>query len=259
MSDIVGPDEEPIYRVGPLLSDGETNHKQALGLSLYPEYLPVNLSLAPDRSSGYRVCRFATEGCGGGKCTYSAGNGNQAATRLPRIAKTRLFFRDRELFRWKLFYELEAFRERARREGRTLVVRLNTYSDLAWETLEPDLFTEFHDARFLDYTKEYERMTSELPPNYSLLFSRSEENDAQARELLSRGHNVSVVFEVAPGVDLPTRWPDPEGGFEVIDGDHHDYRFLDPMPRVVGLRRKGWRLGGDTTGFVVHPESAHLG
>ncbi len=37
-------------------------------------------------------------------------------------------------------------------------VRLNDTSDLSWERLHPDLFTEFPNIQFYDYTKLYKRM-----------------------------------------------------------------------------------------------------
>ena len=60
-------------------------------------------------------------------------------------------------------------------------------------------------------------------------------------DVLDRGGNVAVVFE-----ELPKTY----GGFEVIDGDEHDLRFLDASPRIVGLLAKG-RARSDITGFRV--------
>jgi hypothetical protein len=45
---------------------------------------------------------------------------------------------------------------------------------------------------------------------------------------------------------LPVTWFDRE----VIDGDVHDFRFLDPQGVVVGLRAKGTAIR-DTSGFVA--------
>ena len=76
-------------------------------------------------------------------------------------------------------------------------------------------------------------------PGY-LTFSRSEDNEPSARQALTRGFNVAVPFR-----DPPQRFL----GHPVIDGDTHDYRFLDQRPVVVGLKPKG-RARDDTTGFV---------
>ena len=60
--------------------------------------------------------------------------------------------------------------------------------------------------------------------------------------MLSIGINVAVVFRSV----LPKTWK----GFEVIDGDKTDTRFLDKSGVVVGLTAKG-KGKKDKTGFVV--------
>jgi hypothetical protein len=95
-----------------------------------------------------------------------------------------------------------------------------------------------------------------LPANYHLTFSRSETNEDKAVELLGQGNNVAVVF-----AERPATWH----GFDVIDGDEHDLRHLDPQAdltplgfwstgrngRVVGLSPKGRKAKKDINGFVV--------
>jgi hypothetical protein len=73
------------------------------------------------------------------------------------------------------------------------------------------------------------RFDKELPKNYSLVFSRSETNEVKAMELLKRGFNVACVFDVPP-----TEFE----GFEVVDGDETDLRFLDNKGVIVGLKYK---------------------
>jgi hypothetical protein len=75
-----------------------------------------------------------------------------------------------------------------------------------------------------------------------LTFSRSETNEALAVDVLRNGGNVAVVFA---GV-LPSAWQ----GYNVVNGDESDLRFLDKKNVVVGLRAKG-DAKKDTTGFVV--------
>jgi len=116
--------------------------------------------------------------------------------------------------------------------GRTYLkpaVRLNVFSDLPWELIFPDLFDV--DLQFYDYTKLVLRRT---PPNYDLTFSTSGTNLATALAELDRGRRLAVVFNVRKGVPLPPTW----NGFEVVDGDLSDARFLDPNDVVVGLRYK---------------------
>jgi hypothetical protein len=67
-------------------------------------------------------------------------------------------------------------------------------------------------------------------------------------EWLRKGGNVAVVFRVKKGQPLPKMW----NGYEVIDGDIDDLRFLDKKNVIVGLRAKGPAMK-DTSGFVVEP------
>jgi hypothetical protein len=55
------------------------------------------------------------------------------------------------------------------------------------------------------------------------------------------------VFDTKKGCELPDLWY----GYEVVDGDSTDLRFLDPKGGyVIGLRAKG-KARKDTSGFVV--------
>jgi hypothetical protein len=84
-------------------------------------------------------------------------------------------------------------------------------------------------------------LQGELPANYHLTFSRKENNQAQCDLILSMGGNVAVVFK-----SVPKTW----NGYEVIDGDETDLRFLDKKGVIVGLKAKGDGKK-DKTGFVV--------
>ena len=54
---------------------------------------------------------------------------------------------------------------------------------------------------------------------------------------------MAVVFR---DKTLPKTWQ----GFDVINGDNDDLRFLDPKGVIVGLYAKG-KAKQDTSGFVV--------
>lgn len=242
-------------------------------------YLTAILHLAPFDLSGHNVCPWASKGCAAA-CLNTAGRGGifrngetTNAIQEARKRRTRMFFGDRPAFLAQLAREMRAHVKRAERHGLKPAVRLNGTSDLRWEKLAPELFAEFSDVAFYDYTKGVPRMVDYLagrfPVNYSLTFSRSESNHAQAIEVLEAGGNVAVVFDTKRGRDLPELWK----GFEVIDGDATDLRFLDPKPvrehidigaesvelvadgAVVGLRAKG-RARNDLSGFVVHDTTA---
>ena len=142
-------------------------------------------------------------------------------------------------------------------EGKAIVtIRLNGTSDLPFEKYRvfdnntKNIFEMFPDVQFYDYTKNYLRFDKVLPNNYHLTFSRSESNDTKAMELLKRGFNVAMVFD-----KLPTSY----NGFEVINGDADDLRFLDKKNVIVGLKYKKMTGSGGSeknklafsSGFVI--------
>jgi hypothetical protein len=85
-------------------------------------------------------------------------------------------------------------------------------------------------------------LDGKLPKNYSLTYSRKENNHAECEDILSRGGNVAAVFSSIPETysNRPT-----------FDGDQSDLRFLDPKGVVVALKAKG-KAKKDTSGFVIH-------
>lgn len=127
----------------------------------------------------------------------------------------------------------------------------------------------FPDMIFYDYTKNPARMglfvksqskRNDLwPSNYHLTFSLAEGNKRECLKFLSQGGNVAAVFNVLQQGkykgDLPATWY----GYRVIDGDKHDYRFLDERGVVVGLRAKGEAKYKDIDfGFVIQPDDEGL-
>ena len=219
-----------------LLARGSTNpklKKQADQLGI----LPFALSLSPATASGAgNVCPLASAGCSA-VCLNYAGRGQMSSIQQSRIQKTRFWFSDREGFLTLLTRDLQKVQRLATRHGNLAAVRLNVFSDIPWERFL-DL-TRFPDIQFYDYTKVPVRL-GHTPANYYLTFSRSEDNGPAALQALARGFNVAVPFRHPPARFL---------GHPVIDGDTHDYRFLDPRPVVVGLKPKGLAKH-DTTGFV---------
>ncbi|WP_145111016.1 GP88 family protein [Botrimarina mediterranea] len=202
-------------------------------------------------------CPRASEGCLRACLGHTSGRMTMLQSANARDRRTALYAVDQEHFMDLLRCDLRLLREDARREGMTPAVRLNGTSDAQWETLHGELFVEFDDIDFYDYTKVPSRVRqfllgrrglSDFPFNYHLTFSLSETNAAEARSLLAEGAGVAVVFWPS----LPeTYW-----GYPVIDGDKHDARFLDDEEAptrggyVVGLRAKGIARE-DLSGFVV--------
>lgn len=215
--------------------------------SLKRDWKGLGLSLAPAATSGYDMCASKSPECEN-FCIFQAGRGlpylvNSSGLQMNwagRIFRTLWFMRDRDSFMEKLVREIANNQDAA--------IRLNVFSDWIWERQKvtvsdeiasrygivageyKNLMEVFPETQFYDYTKHYKRMARPRPSNYHLTFSLTEVNAHQARTVLDAGFNVAAVMR------------DPTGtlfGYDVIDGDEHDLRFLDPNPVVIGLHPKG--------------------
>jgi hypothetical protein len=211
-------------------------------------YMTFILSLAPANVSGYNTCPMA--GNCAKVCIFTSGRGIFQRTQDARIRKTRQFFEDRDAFMQQLVKDIIAAEKSAKKQGFIPVFRLNGFSDIRWETVPVtidgveyrNVMEAFPHLTFYDYTKLQNRKN--LPDNYYLTFSRSEDNQKFAE---STDMNVAVVFGVKKGKPLPETW----NGRPVIDGDDTDLRFLDPKGVIVGLRAKGAGRKDYANGFVV--------
>lgn len=213
-------------------------------------YRSFGIHFAPSTISGYQVCASASKGCTK-VCLYTSGHGKFTRTQEARIAKTRWFFEDRPGFMATLDKHIRAAMRNADRAKLAPAFRLNLTSDVRWETVEVkgsrNIMDIYTDVQFYDYTKHTNRR--DIPKNYHLTFSRSEENDRDVALMFSKGYNVAAVFNIKKGDPLPTYYM----GREVIDGDIHDLRFLDKQGVWVGLRGKGDAKKDDGFGFVITP------
>lgn len=231
------------YRPTALLSTNAKLKKSIIGYSV------LGLQLAPHTLSGKNVCPNASKGCAAA-CLFSAGMGRMPAVIKGRINKTKFFFENRKAFMKQLCEEIAIEELRAKLHGEKLAIRLNTISDLTWESIKCEngksVFDNFPNVQFYDYTKNPKRALmhalGQMPANYHLTFSRSEENDFHVDIVLANGGNVAVVFA--------GKLPDTYKGKMVISGDENDGRFLDPKNVVVGLTAKG-KAKKDNSGFVV--------
>jgi hypothetical protein len=242
------------YVLRGLLGSGDDNPKLARSNRAGTGYRTWGLSLAPATESGYQLCASSTPGCRAA-CLYRQGQGRiDPGIAAARIARAVAFKEHRDWFTASLVSELGRITRRADAEGFRVAVRLNVVSDVMWEREFPALFWLFRDVQFYDYTKHVRRvfrfLGDELPLNYSLTLSLSEDNRADARTVLEGGGNVAVVFRNG----LPKDW----FGCPVMDGDETDLRFLDPPGVVVGLRAKG-TAKADRSGFVVEPDEVAAG
>lgn len=224
--------------------------------------LSMILHLAPADRSGYEVCPMRSKGCTAA-CLNTAGF-QYARKENARVTKTKLFFENRALFMAMLVREIETAEHRCRRRNMVCGVRLNGTSDIPWEKIPfttyktyANIMERFPDVSFMDYTKRPNRRN--LPPNYRLTFSKSEDNLLQCLTAIGNGMNVAVVFNVEKDEPLPERWTIGYHNLRVINGDAHDWRYDDnddfPDERlIIGLRVKGFRGRADRTGFVVTQE-----
>jgi len=208
--------------------------------------------MAPANSSGHNVCKGMTRGCKAA-CLFTAGQGKYPNVKAGRMRRTYQFIYRQDEFMVQLAKEIKALSVKAKKLGLIAAVRLNGTSDIAYENIAigdyANIFAMFPNVAFYDYTKVYKRLNAcATIRNYHLTFSRAETklSNTQAIRALNNGHPVTVVFRGS----LPETWQ----GYQVIDGDEHDFRVWDSGV-VVGLKAKGDAIK-DTSGFVVdHVES----
>lgn len=217
------------------------------------------LYLAPHNISGFQVCPKATDGCKVA-CLYTAGRGAYSCTQKARIAKTRLFFLNRDYFMINLVKDIEALIRKATKHGMVPAVRLNGTSDIPWEKIKcfrngkpyRNIMDAYKTVKFYDYSAILGRKLALETPNYGLTFSLKENNDADAIKALEEGYNVAVVMRLKKSDPKPETW----NGFPVIDGDESDVRFMDPKGgHIIALTAKG-KARYDTSGFVREANGA---
>jgi hypothetical protein len=226
-------------------------------------FLTGILYMAPGTVAGVgNVCPHASKGCLSA-CLFTAGRaGIFKAINEARINRTRFFYYERAAFLAQLAGEISAVVRKAEREGLRPVIRLNGTSDLAWEKLAPDLFTQFQNVTFYDYTKNVRRVSAwangEFPKNYSLTFSLSESNQDHAETAIAAGVNVAVVYDGPTTKGKPLALNNGMKPRPWFSADESDLRFLD-RPGSDGrgrfgiLKAKG-KARKDQTGFVVRME-----
>ena len=241
-------------------------------------YLNAINYMAPHKSAGVgNLCSHASPVCielclgleSGQASMVSAKTNWTNAVRESRGRKARYFMHQRKAFMGEMLLHIARAVRSSKAKDMKVCVRPNGASDIAYEGIRVEIseafaaylsevsglevypglhtiFSAFPSVQFVDYTKNHTRFNRKLPANYHLTFSRSEINEAIALELLAKGVNVAVIF--ASG--LPAVWH----GFEVVDGDKHDLRHLDPKGArgfVIGLSPKGHKAKKDQNGFVL--------
>jgi len=228
-----------------LLAKPDANPKVAKNLKF--GILTSPLHLAPARLSGNNVCAGSTAGCREA-CLHTAGNpAYMAGKTRARLAKTKLYFGNRDAFLRLLISDLAWISHKAEKLSLRAGVRLNATSDIPWERIKYDgagwdtPITEYAAAANItlyDYTKILKRA---LAQPYHLTFSRAENNWGECRAVLDTGGTVAAVFQTLP---------ETYDGFPVTNGDLSDWRPGDTPGTIIGLKAKG-AAKTDTTGFVI--------
>jgi len=208
------------------------NHKTIKGEKLgYITYI-MYMSPYTQNSRGINLCPHASKGCSAA-CLFKSGFGGMYNTvQNGRINKTEWYLENRSEFMLHLDREIgNAIKKH--KDKAIVTFRLNGTSDIRWEKIKvregKNIFELYPDVQFYDYTKNPKRFDDVLPANYDLTFSRSETNDKHAMAILKKGYNVAMVFN---------KIPNEYEGFEVINGDETDLRFLDKKGVIVGLKYK---------------------
>jgi hypothetical protein len=213
-----------------------TKHKKATD---YNE-LTYSLYLAPAKMSGYEVCPKRNKECTS-LCLNESGMNtmNMQGDKInkSRIAKTKLFFEEREFFMAWLIDEITTAHIKARTLGYKFSVRLNNTSDISPEMFyikkglkSVNILELFPNVQFYDYTKVLSRINlTKKYKNYDLTFSYSGYNIDECKIALENKIRIAIVFKQVPA----KFW-----GLKVINGDAYDMRYHDKKNVIVGLKFK---------------------
>jgi hypothetical protein len=147
-----------------------------------------------------------------------------------------LFFEETAFFMQWLIAEIKMAQAKAIRDNFFFSVRLNATSDINWAKVLVDgknIFQIFPEVSFYDYTKNHSKFNNK-PLNYHLTYSYTGRNWDKCIDLLSRGFNVAMVFNVKHESLLPAMYK----GYKVINGDLTDYRIDDAKGIIIGLKWK---------------------
>ena len=258
---IVPSDPPKVSSLFSVSSDAKTIKGQKYG------YLTAVQYLAPAKVSGIvNLCSWASKGCELA-CLNTAGRASfDDNISKARINRTIWFVRFKPQYWARLVKEIQSVIRKANRLGLIPVIRLNGTSDQVWEFMTIkgtefdglNIFEAFPFVQFYDYSKAPIQKRQNLPENYHLTYSYSEDTTPEMiADNIANGRNVAVVFNVCKydnrkschnkcKCSLPTTWM----GYKVISGDDSDLRFNDDIGVIVGLKAKG-KAKHDNSGFVV--------
>lgn len=207
-------------------------HSYEHGVATYSIYL------ASSNLSGFSVCsndKHCREHClnGSGRAMMELLKGDDKIMNS-RVKKTQLFFVNRDYFMQMMISEIKIHQLQAELDNLEFSVRLNATSDICIEDFVyngKNILELFPTVQFYDYTKVFSRMgLVSKYTNYDLTYSFNGFNWNSCEKALKNNVRVAVVFEK----HLPKTFY----GYEVIDGDLYDARYLDKKNVIVGLKFK---------------------
>ena len=177
-------------------------------------------------------------------CLKSAGRGRFNNVVNARNNKSNFYNNDYDLFMTLLRYELELHIMNCKKNNVNPSARLNVLSDIPYE--KTDIFNEYEEIYFYDYTKRANRLEAcNRINNYKLMFSYSG-RDAylnQVSKALDFSNPIAVVFR--------NTFPKYFLGREVFDGDLSDIDNSTKYNKVIGLKAKGSLAKNSFNDFVV--------
>jgi hypothetical protein len=239
---------------------------ETTGLALAPAFKMGKFNTCPNSASCEEECLGKTSGnyfqLGGGKNLYDF-----KGPRLNGLNKTLAMMQEPEAFAIRLHDEIMSAKREADYNGNRLGVRLNVLSDIN-PLIHKALIEAHPDVDFYDYTKNN---SNPVAPNHHYTYSSTgvsqegvenpNSNWKQMRKRLDGGDNVAMAFSHKKA--LPEEVHDEETGkvYKVINGDSHDFRPLDKVPKgmdgvIIGLKNKDVTSKNDTAhiesdGFFV--------
>ena len=210
-----------------------TNSKIDKSMKAFPEYEASILQMLPRKGicENYKECIKNCLAFKGLAKVYPS-------ITKSRKAKTDFFLTQHSAFMKQLVKEISNQVKRAHKKGKIPCVRLNGFSDIDWVKQEFDftgrnIFNTFPNVIFWDYTADFNKVLENRSPNYYLTFSYKGNNLADCAKLhLTNKANVAVI-------DTPkNRETFKHTGQVPVEGDTHDFRFLDGDLSIVWLSEK---------------------
>ncbi len=207
-----------------------TNTKIDKSMVEHPKYMGTILQMLPGKGVcvNYKACiKTCLAFTGFAKIFPSVNKARQA--------RKDLFTNNLPAFMVQLEKELNNLCKRANKQGKTPVCRLNGFTDIRWDLPEyyirgDSIFNVYQDVIFYDYTADSGKVYENHYSNYHLTFSYKGNNLLESEGLFGQmGTNIAVV-------DNPENRA--KFGAKSIDGDKHDFRFLDDKASIVWLSFK---------------------